>query len=98
MSISLQEILDGLKVGIVWEKGQIIPGYSPNDYRRDACGAIISRSSYGQHTAYGWEIDHIYPRSAGGSDSFDNLQPLHWQNNRAKGDSLSGNYCVLGIR
>ena len=40
--------------------------------------------SYGDcESPYGWEIDHINPN---GGDGIGNLQPLQWQNNRAKGD------------
>ena len=42
---------------------------------------------YGQESQYGWEIDHIMPKSRGRSDNLSNLQPLHWQNNRRKGDT-----------
>lgn len=32
---------------------------------------------------HGWEIDHINP---GGGDGLSNLQPLHYETNRRKGD------------
>ena len=75
---------DAITIEAVWQKGTPVPGYPT--FRRDACGALMQRSTYGQTVQYGWEIDHIKPASGGGSDDIYNLQPLHWENNRAKGD------------
>ena len=80
----------------VWNKAYIVQGRNPAYVRADACGALIEWRCYGDTTSiYGWEIDHIIPKSLGGTDVITNLQPLQWQNNRAKGDNLSLNYCVV---
>lgn len=77
----------------VWNKGVIVPDYDATMYRKDACGAWIAWSSFGdRHSPYGWEIDHIYPESSlqlkkVSQDSIDdlvNLRPMHWKNNASK--------------
>jgi hypothetical protein len=88
---------DNATIQAVWEKAAIIPGIDPSLRRRDNCGAPIDRNRYGQTVSTGWEIDHIKPVSAGGSDDLSNLQPLQWQNNREKGDDYPAvAYCVVG--
>ena len=73
----------------VWQMAYTIPGYDPNQIRQDQCGAIILYSQYGNRDSqYGWEIDHIVPLSRGGTHTWDNVQPLHWNNNASKGDGV----------
>lgn len=78
----------------VWAKGRLVPGYEAQAdmYRLDTCGALMQWTSYGDTTprGYGWEVDHITAVDNGGSDNFANLQPLQWQNNRAKGNNPPG--------
>lgn len=75
----------------VWNKGHIIFGRDPTEWRKDDCGYIIRFSDYGErHSHYGWEIDHIVPTSRGGADELYNKRPLHWQVNAFKGASTSG--------
>lgn len=71
----------------IWEMAETVDGYNPNVWRQDFAGAWIRRDYYGTCNVFGWEIDHKKPRALGGGDSSDNLWPLHWSNNRAKGDS-----------
>lgn len=79
--------VDRATLVLVWGKGQIVPGYDPNMYRKDVCGAWIQWSHYGdRYSDTGWEVDHILPSSRGGSDNLINLRPLHWKNNAKKSD------------
>lgn len=74
-------------VNAVWAKAQTDPNYNPWEYRRDICGALIYYQQHGnRQSVYGWEVDHIIPVAHGGTDYIFNLQPLHWENNAAKGD------------
>lgn len=86
-----------------WDKGLTVFGEhrvtDPARWRFDACGALIERAKYGDTGSdLGWEIDHIFPASRGGTDDLWNLQPLHWKNNRKKGDGIflnAAEYCEV---
>ena len=91
----------------VWNKATVIEGFDSSRWRQDFAGAWIQKDQYGIQSTYGWEIDHLVPRSHGGSDEIGNLVPLHWKNNETKGAdtpvfktsvSSSGNKNIERIR
>lgn len=85
---------DAATIQAVWEKGKVIPDYSPATWRWDTCGAVMKRSEHGNtDSKHGWEVDHINPVSNDGSDALSNLQPLQWGNNRHKGDNYPNWSC-----
>lgn len=88
----------------IFNKASEINGCDPNEWRLDASGAIIRRSSYGSDDElYGWEVDHIVPQSFLEDndvpddliDDDKNLQPLNWNNNNSKGDDYPDYWIVV---
>lgn len=88
----------------VWQKGQAVEGFNPDLYRKDPCGAWIVWDKYGvQDSIYGWEIDHIYPKSkleargfrAEQIDDLRNLRPMQHSNNANKGDDYPSYMCAV---
>lgn len=82
----------------VWNKARIEPGYNPNIWRKDFAGAWIRYDYYGKTIEYGWEIDHLRPLIIGGTDSLNNLNAIHWRNNRRKGDDYPNFYTSITSR
>ncbi len=88
----------------VWEKGQKVEGFNPDLYRKDPCGAWIIWDKYGVHdNIYGWDVDHIYPKSKleerGVSslliDDIRNLRPMQYENNASKSSDYPSYMAVV---
>lgn len=76
------------QVQAVWNKAKPVQGKDPSKYRQDPYGNLLLFSSYGKNSEMGWEVDHIKPKSRGGSDATVNLQALKTSVNREKSNSL----------
>ncbi len=70
-----------------WNNAHKIKGKNSDVYRKDDYGNEIYRSSYGKQSTKGWEVDHRYPVSKGGTNSSRNLQAVQWEENRKKSDT-----------
>jgi len=70
----------------LWDKAKPIRAKNSDAWRRDVYGNVIRKASFGTEGEYGWEEDHRKPKEKGGTDAPKNLQPLHWNENRRKGD------------
>lgn len=88
----------------VWEKAQIVEGFNSDMYRKDPCGAWIAWDKYGvRDSVYGWEVDHIYPKSLLEERGFDedkindirNLRPMQHENNASKSDDYPSYTAVI---
>ena len=81
---------DLLRRRIIFNKGRR-PGMflDPDEYRYDDNDKLIRWQEYGdQSSEYGWQIDHITPKSLGGSDRLENLRPLNAYDNARHGGLL----------
>ena len=73
-------------IEIAWDNAHKIRGENPDVYRKDDYGNIIYKPSYGMQSNMGWEVDHSFPKSKGGTDCPRNLQAVQWEENRSKSD------------
>lgn len=87
---------DQKTIDYVWKQGLVEEGYDSDLFRKDAAGAWMSRSEYGNRDSkFGWEIDHIYPIALGGDSEEGNLRPMQWENNQSKGDNYPDYVAVV---
>ena len=71
-----------------WRKAKPIRGKNSNLYRKDSFGNTIYKPAYGRDSRMGWQVDHIYPKSKGGSNARRNLQALQTITNKRKSNKI----------
>ena len=73
----------------VWAKATKIEGKNPMMWRLcGITGKVLKYTDHGKPTKYGWDIDHLIPRSIGGSDHLSNLKAVNYKVNRSQGASF----------
>lgn len=65
-----------------WNNAKKVNGKDPQTYRANPYGNPIYKPSYGKSSPMGWELDHIQPKSRGGSDLNNNMQAMNTSVNR----------------
>jgi len=69
-------------IDAVWQKGSLIPGENPWEWRTDRYGNMIFYADYANiDSVFGWIVDHIVSLANGGTDNIENLQPVQWEVN-----------------
>ncbi len=58
----------------VWEQAGEVDALEPEQFRKDAAGALMQRDAYGLRHRFGWEID----------EGPEGLRPLFWKNAQAR--------------
>jgi len=73
------------QIQAVWDKGEMVENFRPDKWRKDACGAWISRDLYDRTDSdFGWQISRVVPAADGGGDDLENLRPLQWKNKASR--------------
>lgn len=82
-----------------WNKATIVENYDPKIWRKDPCGAWINYEEYGKQTDFGWNIDHIIPKTLFNGNDYDsssyNRRAMHWENNLKKSDDFPEYKCII---
>ena len=64
-----------------WARTSPVTGQANSwEFRKDCLGNLVRYADYGnRHSPFGWELEYIVARAAGGSTDPENLQALHWK-------------------
>ena len=77
---SQMNILEDLKRA-AWARTSPVQGQMNSwEFRKDCWGNLIRYADFGnRHSPFGWELEYIVSRAAGGSTDPSNLHALHWK-------------------
>ena len=64
-----------------WNRTSPVSGQANSwEIRKDCLGNLVRYNDFGnRHSPFGWELEYIVSRAAGGSSDPSNLQALHWK-------------------
>jgi hypothetical protein len=83
----------------VFKKATPIKGKNTKMWRLDGEGKVIKLTDLNSTTSqHAWNIDHIIPRTRGGSDDIENLQPLNRKDNIRFSNKLTEDKCGYNKR
>jgi hypothetical protein len=63
--------------------------YGDQEWAMDYANRLICLDAYGDlENIFGWNLDHIRPKSQGGKDNAENIIPVHYATNMEKDDKF----------
>jgi len=82
-------LLEDLKRA-AWSRTSQVGGHNNAwEFRKDRLGNMVRWADYGNRKSpFGWELDHIEPKSVAGSTNPENLQALHWRATAARSNNI----------
>jgi hypothetical protein len=64
--------------------------FGDSEVGHDFAGWEVRKGAYGQEgSRFGWNLDHILPKSMGGTDDMNNLQITHMATNSERGNKVT---------
>ena len=73
-----------------WARTSPVSSANAWEFRKDCLGNMVRYADFGnRHSPFGWELEYIVSRGAGGSTDPENLQALNWKAVAARSESVA---------